>query len=149
MVDVLAAGSRLPLPPAYLLLEVVHPNPHPHQSAAVPIGKPPLETIPEEAGENKAAHGLEPAGAVLSVGCALLLLLGWEATRRPEALLALSIGTHKNWSQVSFQHMLETSNASSKLVLSFVVDLTGKTAGTSLSCIQFYVRNTAQTALQQ
>ena len=86
------AGSRLPLPPAYLLLEVTYPNSDPDQSAAVPAGRPPLETIQEEAGADDAAQGQEPAGAALPVGCALLLILGWQATWQPEALLPLSPG---------------------------------------------------------
>ena len=100
------AGSRLPLPDSYHLIEITHPTQtRPTTTPAPPAGvrsNQPLDPIPEE-GEAQAEQGsspedaAEPANraddsAALSVGCALLLQLGLEETSASDDLNDASTG---------------------------------------------------------
>jgi hypothetical protein len=91
--EAISAGSRLPLPDGYLLMEITHPTPPPPTTTPAPSGvksNHPLDPIPEE-DEAQAEQGSSPKAATeaadtaddsaaLSVGCALLLQLGLEET---------------------------------------------------------------------
>lgn len=91
--DAVSAGSRLPLPDGYRLMEITHPTQAPPTTTPAPAGvkaTQPLEPIPEE-DEAQAEQGSSPEAAAeaadraddsaaLSVGCALLLQLGLEET---------------------------------------------------------------------
>ena len=79
-------GSRLPLPPTFLLLEISYPD-HKHTSnRKVPgtssLGR--LEVIQEEEKsqeqQTEASQAVERHPGAFAVACALLLLLGWEET---------------------------------------------------------------------
>ncbi|DBA80705.1 TPA: hypothetical protein ACH3X1_007944 [Trebouxia sp. C0004] len=91
------AGSRLPLPGGYCLMEITHPTQAPPITALVPAGvksNQPLDPIPEE-GEAQAEQGSNTKAAAeaadraddlaaLTVSCALLLQLGLEETSAPD-----------------------------------------------------------------
>ena len=102
---VFAAGSRLPLPQGFHLMEIVNPcqpsrSANPTSSAKT---SQTLEPIPEEE-EAQAQQGTGPEAAVeavsnrrddsaaLSVGCALLLELGFAHTSASPEPDSISIG---------------------------------------------------------
>ncbi len=104
--EVVSAGSRLPLPDGYHLIEITHPTQtRPTTTPAPPAGAKshqPLDPIPEE-DEAQAEQGSSPEAAAeaadmaddsaaLSVGCALLLQLGLEETSASDNLDDASTG---------------------------------------------------------
>ena len=100
-----SAGSRLPLPDGYCLIEITHPTQAPPTTTPAPAGISsiqPLDPILEE-GEAQAERGSSPEAAAeaadkpddsaaLSVGCALLLQLGLEETSASESFNDASTG---------------------------------------------------------
>ena len=84
-----SAGSRLPLPDGYRLIEITHPTQAPPTTTPAPAGVKSIQHLDPilEEGEAQAEQGSSPEAAdkpddsaALSVGCALLLQLGLEET---------------------------------------------------------------------
>lgn len=88
-----SAGSRLPLPDGYRLIEITHPTQAPPTTTPAPAGVKSIQHLDPilEEGEAQAEQGSCPEAAAeaadkpddsaaLSVGCALLLQLGLEET---------------------------------------------------------------------